>query len=202
MSSSLLPAILTSADLPLPELQAAALDGDVYRLDRVFCSVAEFDVPWRRAAAIAPVFGHEFVAARLSAAWVWGAITTAPTTHDGYRPVRPATGSGVDGHSDSRSSPTERRWRDSPTGMNVSEVVLDPDDVVDFGAVRVTSAVRTVVDIVRAEAWSPQIAAAVRNLCSAHHVDRTACDGVLDRRRNLPHKRRARGRLDAILSLA
>ncbi|MCU1530094.1 MAG: hypothetical protein JWP75_3857 [Frondihabitans sp.] len=201
MTSSL-PPLLTSADLPWPELQAAALDGDVYRLDRAFCSIAEFDVPWRRAAAVAPVFGDEFVVARTSAAWVWGAIITAPTTHEGYRAVCL--------RDDAREAPLAsgadpvvpiRRWRDSPVGMHVSEVVLDDCDVVDFGAVRVTSPVRTVVDLVRADAWGSDIAAAVRGLCAEHRVDRAACDTVLDRRRNLPHKRRARGRLEAILSM-
>jgi hypothetical protein len=199
MTSSL-PPLLTSADLPLPELQAAALDGDVYRLDRAFCSLAEFDVPWRRAAAVAPIFGQEFVVARSSAAWVWGAIALAPTTHEGYRPLYPSVGQGDTVVDRPRSSP--RRWRDSPVGMSVSEVVLDVDDVVDFGEVSVTSPVRTVVDLVRAEAWSAKIAEAVRSLCSSHRVDRVACDAVLDRGRNLPHKRRARGRLDAILTPA
>ena len=178
MTSSL-PHLLTSADLPLPELQAAALDGDVYRLDRVFSSVAEFDLPWRRAAALAAVFGREFVVARTSAAWVWGALAVAPPTHEGYRPEYvPRAGFGprlVDGAPLALGSPRaetlpSRRWRDSPVGMSVSEVVLDVDDVVDFGAVRVTSAVRTVVDLVRAEAWSAEIAATVLGLCSDHHV--------------------------------
>jgi hypothetical protein len=202
MTSSL-PSLLTAADLPLPELQAAALDGDVYRLDRVFSSVAEFDVPWRRAAAVAPTFGEEFVVARSSAAWVWGASAFAPATHEGYRPApvghdpQEPAGALVAGP----TSPS-RRWRDSPVGMSVSEVVLDAVDVVDFGSVRVTTPVRTVVDLVRGETWGPEVAAAVRGLCTDHRVDREACDAVLDRRRNLPHKRRARGRLDAILAMA
>lgn len=73
-----LPSVLTPAELPLAELQAAALDGDVFPLDRAFCSIAEFDVPWRRALALAPRVTPAAVAVRLSAAWVWGATAEAP----------------------------------------------------------------------------------------------------------------------------
>lgn len=73
-----LPSVLTTAELPSVELQAAALDGDVFPLDRAFCSIAEFDVPWRRALALAPRVTPAAVAVRLTAAWVWGAIAEAP----------------------------------------------------------------------------------------------------------------------------
>lgn len=75
-----LPRLLTPVDLPAAELQAAALDGDLFRLDQVWCSVAELDVPWWRAQA---VFTRQAVEpgsllVRLTAAWVWCVLGPAP----------------------------------------------------------------------------------------------------------------------------
>ncbi|ROQ41057.1 hypothetical protein EDF46_0424 [Frondihabitans sp. PhB188] len=85
-----LPHLLSPADLPAAELQALALDGDVYRIDELFCSVAEFDVPWRRAAAVHErgVLESGAVLARLSAAWVWGAVDGAPALDEMARGSR------------------------------------------------------------------------------------------------------------------
>ncbi|AMM20912.1 hypothetical protein AX769_13135 [Frondihabitans sp. PAMC 28766] len=171
-------ALLTSADLPYVELQAAALDGDVFRVDRAFCSVAEIDVPWRRATALAPLFGTEFVVAGLSAAWVWGALAEAPITHEAF-------------------GDTRRTHRDIPAGTRVRAARTEPVDLVDFGPVRVTSPVRTVVDLVRREAFGDEAAEVVRFLVSEHGIDRGSCEALLTRSPHLPHKRRARQRLDA-----
>lgn len=174
-----LPTLLTSDDLPLPELHAAALDGDVFRLDRAFCSIAEFDLPWRRAAVLAGRFAEGYVFCRRSAAWIWGGTGLCPVTHEAF------VGGGGGRH-------------DYPAGLRVSSAVLDEHDVVDFGAVRVTCVARTVTDLVRAERYDESTALVVRRLAGEHRVDREACDGILDRRKNLPHKRRARQRLDAL----
>ncbi len=171
-------ALLTPDDLPWPELQAAALDGDVFRVDRAFCSVAEFDVPWRRATALGDLFGREFVVASHSAAWVWGALSQAPVTHEGF-------------------GETRKGRHDVPTGLRVRAVEVAAEDLVDFGPVRVTSPARTLVDLVRSEAYVVETAAVVRFLATEHGVDRRACDDILARTHTLPHRRRAKQRLDA-----
>jgi hypothetical protein len=171
------PGLLTADDLPLAELQALALDGEVFRLDQAFCSVAELDVPWRRARALVDVFGDEFVVAGRSAAWVWGALACAPATHEAI-------------------GETRRTKRDVPVGMRVRSVVLSEGDTVDFGVVAVTSPVRTIVDVVRGDVFDGEDARLIASLARQHQVDRSACDGVLDRVKSLPHKRRARRRLD------
>jgi hypothetical protein len=169
--------LLTDSDLPTVELQALALDGEVFRLDQAFCSVAEIDVPWRRASALTEPFGREFVVAGRSAAWVWGALARAPLTHEAI-------------------GETRRTHRDIPAGMRVRRAALDEGDVVDFGAVGVTSPCRTIVDIVRGDDYDDEDGALVAHLARQHGVDRAACDAVLERVKNLPHKRRARRRLD------
>jgi hypothetical protein len=178
---SSLPPLLSSADLPDAELQTAALDGDVFRLDRVFCSVAEFDVPWRRASVFAP--SGSLVVARHSAAWVWGARGAAPRVHEVFR-----DGPGKNSH--------------DPEGFHVSATSVDPSDLVDFGApgapVRVTSPTRTVVDLCRADHFDAFTQTVVRRLASEHRVERAGCNVVLDRARSLPHRNRARSRLDAL----
>lgn len=169
--------LLTDDDLPLPELQAAALDGEVFRVDRAFCSVAEFDVPWRRATALAEVFGREFIVCERSAAWVWGALACAPVTHDAY-------------------GQTRKGAHDVPTGLRVRAVSTDESDLVDFGPVLVTAPARTIVDLARREQYDGSTADVVRFLASEHRVDRAACEAVLERTHTLPHRRRARHRLD------
>lgn len=176
--TSALPALLTPAHLPFAELQSAALDGDVFRVDRAFCSVAEFDVPWRRALALSEPFGEEFVVAGRSAAWVWGALALAPLTHDAYGETRKGS-------------------HDVPTGMAVRAMHPLDADLIDFGGVRVTTPLRTVVDLVRGDAFEESDAGTVRFLADEHSVDRASCEAVMERHKNLPHKRRARQRLDA-----
>jgi hypothetical protein len=169
--------LLTSGDLPSTELQAVALDGDVFRLDRAFCSIAEFDVPWRRAS----VFDERpnVVVARLSAAWVWGALPVAPHIHEVFR----VAGS----HS-----------ADDTTTLKVSWVAVDPSDIVDFAGVRVTSPTRSVVDLCREAVFDDDLVAVLRRLCAEHRVTRAGCDRILDRGRSFPHRRRVEARLDSL----
>lgn len=175
---STLPSLLTATDLPDTELQAAALDGDVFRLDRVFCSIAEFDVPWRRASVFDA--SEVFVVARLSAAWVWGALSSAPRVHEVFRDGRGKNGSETE-------------------GLRVSATAVHASDVVDFGEPgaprRVTSPTRTVVDLCRSPEFDEPAAEVVRRLVREHRVDRAGCDAVLDRARSLPHRLVARERL-------
>ncbi|BDZ50693.1 hypothetical protein GCM10025867_29340 [Frondihabitans sucicola] len=176
MTSSL-PRLLTTRDLPHAELQAAALDGDVFRVDRAFCSVAEFDVPWRRASALE--IPESLVLAGRSAAWVWGAQELAPIQHEALR-VGPG------------------RHVGATAGYRVSAAVVDPGDIVDFGPVRVTGPTRTVVDLCRADGYDDEVVDVVRRLVSEHRVGRAGCSAVLERARPLPHSRRTRARLEAL----
>ncbi|GAA4668691.1 type IV toxin-antitoxin system AbiEi family antitoxin [Frondihabitans cladoniiphilus] len=172
-----LPLLLTDTDLPFVELQSARLDGEVFRLDEAFCSVAEFDLPWRRAHSLAPVLaGPASVAAGMTAAWVWGAASAAPLRHDVFVPA------------DRRPGVTGPR-------IHLRIMAFDDDEVVDFGPVRVTSPARTLVDLVRTEAWSSATRAVVQGLVDEHRLELGQCVELLERRERLPHRKRARVRL-------
>jgi hypothetical protein len=68
-----LPAVLSTADLPLAELAAAALDGELYPLGDCWCPVDEPVGPEARACAIAGSVPDRVIVERMTAAWVFGA---------------------------------------------------------------------------------------------------------------------------------
>jgi hypothetical protein len=123
--------ILTADDLPPAVLRAAVLAGDCYPVGSSWASVAEPDVPALRAAAFgAEVDDPRLVAAGTTAAWIWGALTAAPS------PASASAGPGL-------------RVRDVVGGVVVRELSLRPDDVVPLGGSAVTTPVRTLVDLLR-----------------------------------------------------
>lgn len=177
--SSLAP-VLSPADLSWVELQAARLDGDVYELADGFCLIGELEGPRHRALAVLGARSPRLIAELATAAWIWGA---APA------PARPTFS----------VTPEARARLAHDQRTSVREVVYLDDDLVAFGSVRVTSPLRTVLDLARAAEFGDRDAATVVRLAALGGLGLDACLASLAARAGLPAKRRAAERLTAAL---
>lgn len=167
-----LPRVLSPADLPAPELQAARLDGQLYPVGSGFSPVDEVEQPRHRAAALHA--GERLIAEQRSAAWVWGALDAPPLRHQFCVAIG------------ARVSRDPARW------IELREVVISDDEVVELDGSLVTTPTRTVVDLARfAAVFDPGM---VRRLLDAG-ASLPLAVAALDDRRNLPGKKRALARL-------
>ena len=177
-----LPSVLSSIDLPVPELYAARLDGELFELDECFCPIDEIEKRRHRALALAAILPARLIAEQRTAAWVFGALDTPPTRHQAC-------------------ANTTARARPPSVRVNVREVVIDDGDVLTLSGVNVTSPLRTAVDLAR---FSPVFAeeerSMIRFLAASGGFGLADCRAMLDRRRNLPTKRLAFDRLSSVLS--
>jgi hypothetical protein len=176
-----LPSVLSRLDLPEPELQAARLDGELFAIDECFSPVDEVEQRGHRAAALAALLPSKLIAEQHTAAWVYGILDAPPSRHEfcadiGAR-IRPS----------------------SLARLTLREVVIDAEDIVEIGELRLTSPLRTVVDLARfSEEFDPEI---VRDLMLLGDLGLDDCRDMLDRRRNLPGKRRALDRIESALPI-
>lgn len=178
-----LPSVLSTDDLPLAELCAARIDGDVVTLAGGWAPVDEPDLPRQRALAAATGIGERAVIERISAAWVHGAVPVPPRIPQMCVPLQSRIG---------------KRFHQL---VELREVVLHDEDVLTWPGARCTAPLRTIIDILR-DATLPDerashVAAALLSACGQ------PADVVAERLRrweHLPGKRRALRRLDACLS--
>lgn len=177
-----LPRVLGSDDLPLPELMAAGLDGELFGLGAGHCPVDAVETPALRLASVIPGGSVRYVAELGTAAWVWGARPTPPL------PVELCV---------------EARARAARIGGRlaiVREVVLAPGEVQVLDGLRVTTPLRTAIDLARArERFGSAEASTIRRLSELGGFGFTDCLTAMSARRNLPDKRRAAERLKAAL---
>lgn len=177
-----LPPVLTTLDLPAPELGGMRLDGEVYRLAEGWCSIDVLETPAHRARAVRGLRSERLIAELGTAAWVWGATPVLP------RLVEFCVDLGA-----------RARLRISPL-VRVRELVLDPGDRVDLEGGAVTSRLRTAVDLARfRERLSDGDARSIVELAGQGGFGLAECRELMDRRRNLPEKRRALARLGELL---
>ena len=174
-----LPAVMFHSDLPEAELHAAKLDGELYPVDRCFSPVDEIDGLWNRARALSLTVPPRLIAEQRTAAWIYGALSRPPRQHqfcaDISARVRPP----------------------ALVAVTVREVVIDASDLVDVAGLLVTTPLRTVVDLARASMnFEDDDLRAVSDLMRIGRFGVEECRAVLDRRRNLPHKRLALERID------
>lgn len=171
--------ILGDTDLPWAELQAARLDGEVYDLGGAFCPIDEPESPRHRARAALDHRSRRLIAELATAAWVWGA---APQPERLQFAVAP----------DARAhlSPDQH--------ATVREIVYSPADVVEFDGVKVTTPIRTAVDLARFE--QPFEPGTVAQLAAIAEFTLADCLGVLTSRSGIPFKNRAIRNLTAALS--
>ena len=177
-----LPLVLTTRDLPAPELGGMRLDGEVYSLAEGWCAIDELEGPSHRARAVRGERSERLIAELGTAAWVWGATPTLPRLVEFCADLGARARLGI--------SPIVR----------VRELVLDPGDRVDLGGGAVTSRLRTAVDLARFRDPLPaEDAASIVELARQGGFGLDECRELMDRRRNLPEKRRALARLSALL---
>jgi hypothetical protein len=182
-----LPPVLTIRDLPAAELGGMRLDGEVYALAEGWCAIDEHEGPAHRARAVRGERSERLIAELGTAAWVWGVTPVLPQLVEFCVDL------------DARA-----RLRISPL-VRVRELVLDPGDRVELGSTAgggaVTSRVRTAVDLARfRETLSPGDALAIVELAQQGGFGLAECHELLNRRPNLPEKRRALSRLAELLS--
>ncbi|MGV8876661.1 MAG: hypothetical protein ACOH1K_04025 [Rhodoglobus sp.] len=177
-----LPPVLSALDLPLPELQCAALDGELYPLDHCFCSIDEFETIHLRARALGVVLDPRIIAERLSAAWVWGALPTAPPRHQ----LCVAIGARTRPH--------------YSLNAFLREVVISSDEIDSVSGVSITSRLRTVIDLLRfSDSFGEREISAITTLMADGRLDHAICSEALLARRNLPQKRLALERLNQVV---
>lgn len=179
-----LPRVLSTADLPLAELHAARLDGDVVRVGELFCAIDEPDGIVVRATSLAVAWPHRFIAERRTAAWVWGALTTAPLELD-------------------LCASLDARTRPQPDGrVNMREVAIDASEVAQVGSLAVTTPLRTVTDLARFRSADAHMAMrAMAHLCATFDISRDQCDRAITSRRNLPNVTLARRRISQCFAI-
>jgi hypothetical protein len=174
--------VLHPGDLPLAELCAARLDGELVAVDESFVAIDTAVVASVRATAVARDWSPRLIAEQTTAAWIWGAASSPPARHQ-------------------LCASLERRARPpTPARCVLREVVIDDDEILLAAGVPVTAPLRTLVDIAR---FSPRFDAAERdivfNLAALARATLADCRGALDRRRNLPSKRLAWARIREVL---
>lgn len=172
---SKLASILTTDDLPLSELHALRLDGELFAIDEAFAPVDQPDSVSQRAKALEHLCSGRLIAEQRTAAWVWGACDTAPTQLDLCASIG-------------------ARARVSDSGrIALREVVIDDSEVATIGGLRVTTPLRTVIDLLR---FQPRFEGElIQRLLVAGGLSAEDCHSYLEARNNLPRKKLAAARL-------
>lgn len=184
---STLSPVLSSSDLTWVELQAARLDGDVYELAGAYCQIGELEGPRHRAQAALAGRSARLIAELATAAWIWGA---AP------EPARPTF-----------AVTPEARTRLSPDRLaSVREIVYADGDLTELGSARVTTPLRTALDLARAapssasvDSFDPGI---VTRLAEIGGFDLADCLAVVANRAGIPLKKRVESRLARAFEVA
>jgi AbiEi antitoxin C-terminal domain len=179
-----LPSVLSESDLPAAELWAARLDGQLFRIGDCFAPVDEIEQPSHRALAVHAVAATSkgsdgrLIAEQRSAAWIWGALDVAPI------------------HQQLCVVSNSRGGRDLPRAVSVREVVISGREIAMVGGFRVTTPLRTIIDLARfSEDFEETDADTVSRLMETAGIGFERCEADITRRRNLPGKRRALQRL-------
>lgn len=176
---SRLPAVLGTDDLPLAELCAARIDGELFAIDEGWAPIDEPDLPSLRAAVVALRVSRSLIIERLSAAWVHDAVDSPPRTAQFCVP-----------HGARIAAIADRR-------VAIREVVIADDEFIVLGGVRCTTPARTAFDLLREtslpDADSERIV--TRLLTSRPRLEAQVRERF-DRARRMPHRARALVRLD------
>ena len=160
----------TDDRLSRAELTAACLDGDLVELGEAYIPADAVETPALRAGSLLPVLGDTLAATHLTAAWIHGALPAQPSRHTVQRAVT-------------------RRLHVVPDRQVVyRDLAVAAEDLQLIGGVRVTTVLRTLIDLARngddAHARAAHALAVQHPDAVAAAIDRLA-EGVL------PHKRAA-----------
>ncbi len=167
--------VITSRDLPLAELHALRIDGELVAVDEGFTAVDQPAGIAQRAASLEAYCDERLIVEQRSAAWVWGALAAPPARHELCASIG------------ARSRSVH------PHRLLVREVVITSSEWVRVGPVAVTTPLRTASDLARFSTRYDH--ALVDQLLTLHGL--TVDDVVTDlsARRNLPRKTMAVARL-------
>jgi hypothetical protein len=130
------------------ELTAACLDGDLVGLGDAYIPADAVETTALRAGSLAPRLGDSLAATHLTAAWIHGALPQPPSRHTVQRAV-------------------SRRLHRSPDRQLVyRDLAVPADDLQIIGGIRVTTPLRTLVDLARTD--DERHARAARLLAASH----------------------------------
>ena len=175
--ASVLAPVLTPEDLPLAELSSARLDGELYAVGEGWCPVDEPEGPPVRAGAAGLLVPPRAIAERMTAAWIYG-IRPEPSRHQFC----------VDLGARTHVPPSPR--------LQLREVRCGPEDTRTIAGLRVTTPLRTVVDLARSPGQdAPGVVHLLADLLSYAGFADAEAAARLCRRHNLPHKTIALARL-------
>jgi hypothetical protein len=174
-----LPLVLGTDDLPIAELCAARLDGELIAIDDGWAPIDEPDLPAFRAAVVALRAPRSLVIERLSAAWVHGGLAVPPEVAQFCVPLS----SRIAVISDRRAV--------------VREVRIDDTEIIELGRARCTSVVRTGFDLLREPSLGDEfVQDVVATLITARPGLTAALRHRLESATRMPHKSTALARLD------
>lgn len=178
-----LPDVLDTADLPLAELCASRLDGELFGVGDGYRPVDYPDDIVARALSLSRTLTDGRIAHRDTAAWVLGAATTLA------RPLPVCVHAGLSHGFDPRH------------GMVVGEAILRPHEIFTVGGLTITTAMRTVVDLLRVPETAPFDAAVVARLLGDAGLGTAAVELELNDRRFQRERRRALRRLTDVATV-
>lgn len=177
-SSPSLSPLIGTATLSIAELSAARLDGELYPLAEMFCPVDLPPFPATRAAGLAALLPEHAFVERLSAAWLHGALAEPPN------PPQFALPSGIGAR--------PRRSR----AYALRQVVITERELLLIGGCRVTTPVRTLVDVLLDDELGTERAIAVARAVSvATGLSPAAALSALRSRYRLPNTTLAEERI-------
>jgi hypothetical protein len=133
MTETLCPTLFDRRVLPLAELLALCLDGQLYRVGDAFASADTPDTPALRAQALALTLPRRAIPERATAAWIHGTRSSPPANPQVC----------VD--------PSNRGSR-LPAGIDGRQRKLGPSETAPVGPLRVTTPFRTAADLLLSNA--------------------------------------------------
>ncbi len=170
--------------MPLPELCAARLDGEVVALDECFVAVDTAIGADARAIALRSIVGGRAIAETISALWIYGIVPSPPSVHTVC----------LD-RADRSASPHCLR-------VTVGQSRFLPGDVCTIGGMGVTSPLRTIYDLARGRRFTAIESEGIRLLIARFALTEAACRARVDAVRNLPGRHAALRRLHDLAGAA
>ncbi len=129
MAHSLDSALISTQELPLAELCAARLDGEIYAIADLYCPVDLPSFPAFRAASLLPLQSPHTFVERLSAAWLHGAIDSPPRIAQIALPSKSGNRARLSSH------------------FIMRQVTISDREIETVGGCPVTTPLRTIVDL-------------------------------------------------------
>jgi hypothetical protein len=178
MSPITAPRLIPTAYFAPAERSAMRLDGQLADLAGIEGVPGPPTLPRDRVAFLAEELPEVMVAERSTVLWLHGLLSELPCPLPVCVDIR------------------HRYVEQAPPGVQIRQVVIDADQIDLLDGLRRTGPARTVLDLIRSPGepdWKP-----LRAYVALTGVARDEVSRQIDRRAHLPHKKRARLRLDAL----